>query len=163
MLTACSGSMETRPIMGDRSITPKQAVIEFQQLEKTNIEWGGVIVEVHNLQTTTEFQIIAYPLKKDGRPDLKTSPTGRFIAILEGYVEAADYAKGQRITLSGRITGIRQGKVGEADYNFPLIQADTMQLWPVETTSRNNSRINFGFGVGSGGWSGGGIGVDFGL
>ncbi len=149
--------------MGDRSITPKQAATGFQQIKETIIEWGGAIVDSHNLETTTEFQIIAYPLKKNGKPDLDASPTGRFIAIREGYVETADYSKGQRVTLSGWITGIRQGKVGEADYNFPLIQSDTMQLWPVETTSKSNSRINFGLGVGSGGQTGGSIGVDFGL
>lgn len=163
MLSACNGSIETRPVMGDRSITPKEATHGWQELNETIIEWGGTLVDWHNLETTSEFQIIAYPLKKNGLPDLRAPPNGRFIASLEGYVETAEYTKGQRVTLSGRITGIRRGKVGEADYGFPLLQSDTMQLWPLESTSRSNSRINFGLGVGSGGHSRGSIGIGFGF
>lgn len=163
ILAACSGSMPSRPVMGERSVTPKEAAQDITQVESVVVEWGGVIVETNNLQDSTEIQIIAYPLKDNGRPNLNQSPTGRFIAVNQGYLETADYAKGRNITLSGSISEIRQGKVGEAGYRFPLIHPNEVQLWPAQTSSGSRSRLHFGIGVGSGGRSHSGVGIGVGL
>ncbi len=163
LLVACSGSMPSRPIMGDRSISPQAAAEEITRTESLVIEWGGVIVETQNLEASSEIQIIAYPLRDNGKPDLDEPPIGRFIAINQGYLEYADYRKGRTITLSGSVAGIRQGKVGEADYSFPLLEPVEMQLWPLETASESQSRWRFGIGVGSGGRSHGSIGIGIGL
>ena len=124
---------------------------------------AGVIVEPVNLESTTELQIIAYPLQRNGKPDLAQSPNGRFIAKIDGYLEPADYAPGRRVTVSGRVAEIRQGKVGEADYLFPVVQPDSLNLWPVESQSSGRSRLHFGIGVGSGGRTGGSVGVGVGF
>jgi len=163
LLPACSGSMQSRPVMGDRAITPQLAVQEITKLGALVVEWGGVIVETHNLETSSEIQIIAYPLQDNGKPDLDEPPGGRFIAVSPDYVESADYRKGRSITLSGALLGIRQGKVGLADYEFPLLQPNEMQLWPLPSKSESSSRWHFGFGVGSGGRSRGSIGIGIGL
>lgn len=163
ILSACSGSMQSRPVMGERSISPGKAAQDITQLKSVVIEWGGVIVETTNLETSTEIQILAYPLKENGQPNLNESPTGRFIAASQGYLESADYTKGRSITLSGTVSGIRQGKVGKADYSFPLVDPDEMQLWPVQTTPDSKSRLHFGIGLGSGGRSSGSIGIGIGL
>ena len=155
--------MQSRPVMGERSISPREVAQDITQIKSVVVEWGGVIVETSNLETSTEIQIIAYPLKDNGRPDLDESPTGRFIAASQGYLETADYTKGRRITLSGTVSGIRQGKVGEADYTFPLVTPKELQLWPSQTTSNSKTRLHFGFGAGSGGRSGGSIGIGIGL
>ncbi len=163
LLSACSGSMQTRPVMGDRSISPAEAAQDITRLKSVVVEWGGVIVETHNLETSSEIQIIAYPLEDDGKPDLDKPPSGRFIAVSQGYRESVDYKKGRTITLSGAVLGIRQGKVGKADYNFPLVQPNEMQLWPLPSSSDSSSRWHFGFGIGSGGGSHGSIGIGIGL
>lgn len=162
ILSACSGSMQSRPIMGDRSISPLEAAQEIPQDKSVVVEWGGVIVETHNKESSTEVQVIAYPLKDNGRPDLDAPPTGRFIAVSPGYLETADYTKERTITLSGTLLGLRQGKVGEADYSFPLLNPNEMQLWPLESASKPKSRWRFGIGVGTGG-SRGSIGIGLGL
>lgn len=162
ILSACSSTLE-RPVKGDRTITPKEVAQDSKLAKAGVVEWGGVIVEPRNLEATTEFQIIAYPLRQSGRPDLDKSPTGRFIAVSPGYLETGDYAKGRQVTLSGRIAEIRPGKVGEADYEFPIIESDDIHLWPIESNTRSKSSVRFGLGVGSGGRSGGSIGIGVGF
>jgi outer membrane lipoprotein len=102
--------MQSRPVMGDRSISPGEAAQDITRFKSVTVEWGGVIVETRNLETSSEIQIIAYPLQDNGKPDLDEPPTGRFIAVSQGYLETADYKKGRAITLSGALLGIRQSQ-----------------------------------------------------
>ena len=156
-----SGCEATLPVTGDRSITPKQVAAEDEEYGSSRIQWGGIIVNTRNLQHTTELELIAYPLGITGRPDTTTLPQGRFIAIKTGYLETVDYAKGRLATLDGIISGFRDGKVGDADYRYPTIDVDSMKLWPQDYGMERRPRIHFGIGVGSGGYSGGGIGIGF--
>lgn len=160
-LTACGG-LQNRQVMGDRSLTPLKVAQALPEDNTLVVEWGGVIVETRNLESTTEIQVIAYPLRKNGKPDLDDPPVGRFIAISEGYLESADYSKGRTLTLSGTLLGLRKDKVGEADYTFPLLKPLEIELWPPEKPTEPKSRWHFGIGVGTGG-SRGSIGVGIGL
>jgi outer membrane lipoprotein len=162
LLSACSTTIQ-RPVMGERDITPQMAVQDPDPLHGKVIEWGGAVVEAHNLRDTTELQILAYPLKKNGQPDLDKSPTGRFIAVSKGYLETADYKRGRQVTMSGVLKGIRRGKVGEHDYLFPVLELNELLLWPLPSRSSSRTGVHFGFGAGSGGWSGGSIGIGIGF
>jgi len=162
LLSACSTTVQ-RPVMGERDVTPRMALQDPDSLQSKVLEWGGAIVESRNLPDTTELQILAYPLTKNGRPDLDESPTGRFIAVAKGYLEPADYQTGRQVTLSGTLDGIRKGKVGEADYLFPVLRLNELMLWPQPSGSTPRTGVHFGFGAGSGGWSGGSIGIGIGF
>ena len=106
MLAGCSGSLQ-RQVMGERSITPKEVAQQPIMDTALVIEWGGVIAQTENLASTTEIEIIAYPLQDNGRPDLDEPPSGRFIAIIQGFLEPADHRPGRSITLSGNLSGVR--------------------------------------------------------
>jgi len=146
-----------------RGVTPTQAAATEIGVRSRPLQWGGVIVETRNLAETTELQILAYPLKSNGQPDLSASPTGRFIAQRPGYLERVDYRKGRQVTATGKLTERRTGQVGEAAYTFPVLLTDELVLWPEQSDRQVNPRVNFGIGVGSGGrsWGGVGIGVGF--
>ena len=162
ILSACTTAGK-RQVMGEREISPAIVVEEGRKLPDTVLEWGGTIVDSQNLPTTTEIRILAYPLQEDGQPETEKPTTGRFIAIVHGYLETADYRAGRQVTLSGKLRGIRDGKVGEADYRFPVIEADALMLWPLPLGYPDRTGVHFGFGLGSGGWSGGSIGIGFGF
>jgi outer membrane lipoprotein len=162
LLTACSTTVK-RPVMGERGITPQMVVQDSGRVQNIVLEWGGAIVDSHNLPDTTEFQILAFPLRNNGQPNTGASPTGRFIAVVKGYQETADYPTGRQVTLSGRLQGIRQGKVGEAAYRFPVLEANEIMRWPITGQSSGRSAVRFGIGAGSGSWSGGSIGIGIGF
>ena len=162
LLGACATTIH-RSVMGERGIPPKEVAQHPDSVSNRVFEWGGVIVEPKNLRDSTELQILAYPLRKDGAPNLDKNPTGRFIAKAKGYLEPADYAAGRQVTLSGHLKEIRIGKVGQADYAFPVLEADEILLWPLPKEDTSRTGVHFGFGAGSGGWSGGSIGIGIGF
>lgn len=148
--------------MGERSPSPSE-VAAVSALPAAVLEWGGVIVDTQNLPERTELQVIAYPLGRSGRPNLDEAPMGRFIAVTPGYLETAEYHKGRQVTLSGKVSGIRQGSVGEAEYLFPIIETAEIQLWPLEAGKAGRTSIHFGIGTGFGVGSGGSIGIGVGF
>jgi len=161
-LSACT-TLESSAPAGNRSISPDQVVRGTFLPSTSPIEWGGVIVGLDNLKQTTELQIIAYPLMRNGQPDTDEAPMGRFIAISEGYLESGDYTRGRRVTVSGTLDSVRNGKIGQADYKFPVLITQQIHLWPKQQVGGSTPSFNFGFGVGSGGSSYGGVGVGIGF
>jgi outer membrane lipoprotein len=104
---------------------------------------------------------LAYPLDADARPQSDSNPLGRFILERAGYLEPATYAEGRRITAVGTVTGTRAGQVGDSDYNYPVITARQLYLWP-PGQGRDGVSVGgyIGFGVG-GGDQDSGIGIGF--
>lgn len=147
----------------ERGVTPSQAAAGKSGIGDKPLQWGGVIVETRNLPKVTELEILAYPLKSNGRPDLSAPPNGRFIARRPGYLEPVDYRKGRQITATGSLAERRTGQVGEAAYTFPILSADELVLWPEQNDRKASPRVNFGLGVGSGGRSWGGVGIGIGF
>lgn len=162
LLSACASSPKVASD-AERGITPTEAVSLELSGAATPLQWGGVIVDTHNLSNSTELQVLAYPLNSSGRPDVSDSPTGRFIVLKAGYLESVDYHKGRQVTATGKLAEKRAGKVGEATYTFPVLLADELVLWPEQSTHKAKPRVNFGLGVGSGGRSWGGVGIGIGF
>lgn len=93
------------------------------------IRWGGTIIAVDNDAEESRLEIIARPLRRDGRPlDADTSP-GRFIVVIDGFLDPAIFIEGRDITIYGMIEGERTGRIGERDYVYPVIRAIEYQLW----------------------------------
>ena len=127
-------------------LTPKAAAAN--SANEHPIIWGGVIINATNLATTTRLEILAYPLDKKHHPKTSEDAEGRFFVEKKGYLETADYATSRHITVHGQIISIEKGKVGEADYDFPLVKATKLFLWPRPSQQTDSdSRIHFGFGV----------------
>jgi len=69
---------------------------------------------------------------------------------MPGYVEPLDYPSGSLITVSGKLNGSRAGKVGEANYVFPLVSATQSHVWTRKELEQGRSNVSFGLGVGVG-------------
>ena len=109
--------------------------------------WGGMIVEVRNYERHSEFEILAFPLDDKQRPLLEQRDHGRFIAIVPGYVEAANWPLGRYVSVVGHVTGDRRGAIREAEYVYPEVAADNLHLWPRDFR-KPGPRISVGIGVG---------------
>jgi outer membrane lipoprotein len=59
-----------------------------------------------------------------------------------------DHAPGRRITVTGTLEDKLEGRVGEAAYQYPLVQARAIHLWPRDTADDTGSRTRFNIGVG---------------
>lgn len=159
MLVGCS-TTEVAQISGptpqDLSRNPDQS------LKGQETTWGGEIVSLRNEADRTIVEILAYPLSSSGEPLSDRNSLGRFLADRPGFLEPKEYTAGKRITVTGRLLGYKDGKVGETAYTYPVLEARDISLYQ-ETQPRyydQKPRVNVGVGVGSYG-SGVGIGIGF--
>ena len=160
-LAGCAGP-RCMPLTGLSPTTPAAITATGDHLGE-RVRWGGSLSSVRHLKDSTEIEVIAYPLDSCGRPRLDASPLGRFILARAGFVETAGRPPGSLLSATGLILGLRDGRVGEADYRFPVLRADSLSWWPGSTSDTLVSPrpwVNIGIGGGSGGY-GGGVGIYF--
>ena len=160
---ATTGGDTCRRPVGDRSLTPERAALDDGRIG-TAITWGGTLVSTRNLADATDMEVLAYPLDDCGRPLLGEPARGRFIIRRPGYLETAGLAPGRRITASGRIIDMADGRIGEAEYRFPVLEDAAPRVWPERAASYGGANVRpwISVGVGGGrGWSGGGVGIWF--
>jgi outer membrane lipoprotein len=163
LLTACASGPTFNTLNVDPLLTPQKVTANPQPATGKSVQWGGTIVSTANLQNSTQIEVLAYPLDSDGRPKTGGAAQGRFILERTGFLDPASYAAGRQVTVVGKVSGTRTGRVGEADYVYPVVTATQLHLWPT-AQSRSGTSTIFGIGVGGGsGGSGGGVGVGFGF
>ena len=146
ILTACSSPAKFDTQNIDLNITPQQVSSETDFADDTQVLWGGVIVSSENLQNVTQFEVLAYPLDSNQRPDTDKTAEGRFIAIQQGYLEINDYKQGKQISISGTLQDLRTGSIGETTYTYPVINIVQLHLWEKKTVS-TEPQFHFGVGV----------------
>jgi outer membrane lipoprotein len=142
-LNACATSPEFDTAGLDASITPQTAVGEMSTLRGEPVLWGGVVITSTNLKDSTQVEILAYPLNSNQRPNREQKPLGRFLAVQKGYLETTDYAPGRLITVRGNLADKRAGRVGDAEYTYPVVNITQLYLW----SDSPESQVQFGFGL----------------
>lgn len=146
LLAACATTPKFDTSSLDLGITPQQVVEGGGSTRGSRVLWGGVIISTSNLKQATQFEILAYPLDSDQRPDISKTPLGRFIARQEGYLESSLYDQGRRLTVSGELQESHTGRIGEADYTYPVLRIEQLQLWP-RRGEPSEPQFHFGIGV----------------
>lgn len=147
VLAGCaSAPLSTEGVAAE--ITPASAAAEPSAADGRTVLWGGVIVAAENLEERTRLQVVGYPLDdRSQRPLTRREPLGRFLAYRDGYLETAEFGAGRRLTVRGTVTGSERGRIGEADYTFPTVRIEALELWPERAEQREGPRIHFGIGV----------------
>jgi len=129
--------------------TPRVAVTDAS-LVGTSVVWGGRVLEIHPGEETTTLEVLAFPLRRNQSPDIGRSSQGRFLVVAPEFLEPGDWGAGRLVTVSGRLSGTREGRIGEADYRFPVVDARDLHLWSAQSAFRHadgRPRISFGFGL----------------
>lgn len=148
-LAGCAPAPIYKPATTTVATAPNIVAQSPNQFTNADVIWGGRVVEVRNLADRSEVEIVGYPLDSSQRPKLDNNGGwGRFIAVMPGYVESFNYPTGALVTLTGRITGVRNGNVGEASYVFPLVGVAQSHVWTADEMNAGKSNVSFGIGVG---------------
>ena len=106
-----------------------QVVQSPDQYKGAIVRWGGVITNVSNLKTKTQLEVVGKALDKTARPVTDDGSTGRFLVLVEGFLEPTEFAANREITVVGTISGIEKRPIGEFEYTYPVIDAQTYYLW----------------------------------
>lgn len=145
LLSACA----TSPLKLEgvnRNITPAMVDAAHPYLQ-ARVVWGGMIVKTTPLQKNTQIEVLAFPLESNGEPDRQTESLGRFLVLHQGFLEPTDFASGRWISVVGTVGHSQKGKVGEADYLFPVVKSEQLQLWPLTSDSHTQTFFHFGVGI----------------
>jgi outer membrane lipoprotein len=95
---------------------------------------SGVITEIKNTKEGTILEVLQTPANFRGKPADIEESEGRYLAIVERFLDPSTYAKGRSVTVAGKILGKRIQPLGKTEYTYPFIQATEIYLWPVEKT-----------------------------
>ena len=150
MLIACAPPPIYKNTASAVTATPAQVAQTPEHYSGNEVIWGGRIVQVTNFSGHSEIELLAYPLDSSQRPKANDSGSGRFIAVLPGYAEPLDYPPGALMTISGKLNGSRAGKVGQADYVFPLVSTAQSHVWTPAEMEKGRNNVHFGVGLGVG-------------
>lgn len=94
------------------------------------LRWGGVILATENREDTSRLTIVGFPLNDSGRPSIASTSPGRFIAVMNAFLEPLVYSRDREITVTGKLAKTEISKVGEFDYEYPVIDVEAFYLWP---------------------------------
>ena len=130
----------------DRTLTPATVLVDFPTSQSSKVIWGGIIVNSQNLRKGSLLEVLAYPLGFNDEPDTQKAPLGRFLTEHPEYLETANYAAGRLITVVGPLLEIRKGIIGEAQYDYPVMTAEQLHLWPT-ADQQSDTQLYFGVGV----------------
>jgi len=95
------------------------------------VRWGGMITRIENRQSHSQLEIIALPLDSEGRPQQSDQSPGRFIALVDQFLEPEVYSPERMLTIVGTLQTTETRKIGEFPYVYPVIQVEHYYLWPI--------------------------------
>lgn len=149
-LVACASGPKFDTSAVDKALLPTAVAADVDTTRGRTAMWGGPIINSRNFEDRSQLEVLAYPLNDAGRPRLDQSPLGRFLIDRAGYLETVDYAPGRLVTAIGPVAGVRSGTVGDARYNYPVLEARQLHLWPRSETVPRSTNPQFHFGIGIG-------------
>jgi outer membrane lipoprotein len=163
LLILLLGACASEPVTQSTGPTPID--VRERNLASGEVHWGGQIVKVENLSDRTLVEVLSLPLDGNGVPQTNAQPQGRFIVDKSGFLEPQEYAVGRLLEVRGRLNGFSDGKVGQADYRYPVVLSERVRLVEDTAIGSGSPRVfpSIGIGVGSGGSSWGGVGVGIGF
>lgn len=91
--------------------------------------WGGVIAKIENNAENTVLEVVHFQLSSSTRPLQKDQTQGRFKVYYQGFLDPVIYKEGRSITAVGKIAKNEAGKIGEHEYDYPVLTANNVHLW----------------------------------
>lgn len=129
-LAACSTIPENLRLQPEPTLGLNQLQEAPLSHKGETVRWGGVIVSTENTQSDSRIELVAYPLSGSARPMIDDTSQGRFIAVVNGFVDPLVYTKGREMTVVGKIEDRLDRKIGEYTYHYPVVKVSTYTLWP---------------------------------
>lgn len=129
-LALLSGCVTTpQPLRGEFSaFTPQTA--QNQNASGQRVRWGGDIIKTTPGQSETCFEVLAHGLDTNGQPVQSDNSQGRFISCAPGFYDPTVYAEDRELTIIGTLSEPVTNKIGNYDYRYPRVAAQTVYLWP---------------------------------
>ncbi|HTG02190.1 MAG TPA: Slp family lipoprotein [Nitrospirota bacterium] len=93
---------------------------------------GGIVANTRLTPDGSEIEALYVPVDALGNLKDGAHIQGRFLALYpkaSGMLDPVIYKKGREVTVAGEFTGIRNGKIDEMEYAFPVFKIRQIYLW----------------------------------
>jgi len=107
---------------------------------------GGKIIENRTSDVGTELEVLQLELDGDDRPTDSDHSAGRFMVKTKQFLDPEIYARGDRVTVAGRVQGGETRPIGRMAYTYPVIRLVEIKKW---IHQRHSPRFHFGIGFGT--------------
>ncbi len=129
LLQGCFPISKQLRSQADKALTFQQVFQNPDAYKGKIVIWGGEVVETINQKDgTTLIVVLQRPLDWTQEPEFRRSE-GRFVILVEGYVDPYVFRRGRRITVAGEILGKKVMRLGELEYPYPLLLSKQIYLW----------------------------------
>ncbi len=131
-VTGCAVVPEPIQVAEDTPLVPFDQVMnntnEVAALGE-KARWGGKIVSVQNKKEFSEIEVIYFPESSNGKPRTGEQSTGRFKALVPGFVDPLVFQQDRLITIIGMVSEPAEGIIGEQAYTYPTLDAAGYYMW----------------------------------
>jgi outer membrane lipoprotein len=126
----------------------------FSALQKTPdaykgevVMLGGRILETKVSSALSDLTVLQLAIDIYGRPVNPDQSGGRFIVQTKKLLDPAVFQKAMYLTVVGTLKGSKVESIGGFQYDYPLVEAIEIKLWPKDMRTR--PIIHIGIGVGA--------------
>jgi len=110
-------------------VSVARAQQQAAEVRGERVRWGGEILAVHNHRDVSDVVVLRRDLFNQGEPKPSGGEAKRFIARFQGFIDPAEYAREQRLTVVGRLDGNEVLPVGNYDYTHPVVRVEQSYRW----------------------------------
>ncbi len=91
---------------------------------------GGVIARTTATDKGSMIEVMYLPVDSRGYLRGVLASHERFLAISPGrFLDPLIFSKGREVTVAGKFADIRNGKIDEMEYVYPLFEIEELYLW----------------------------------
>jgi outer membrane lipoprotein len=113
----------------DRSLTYSALASHPDEFKGKIALLGGTIVQTVPKPGETEIEVVQKDLLSSGEPRLTDKSEGRFLVVVNRFLDPAIYQPGRGLTVAGKVQSSVVRRIGELDYRYPVIAGEELHLW----------------------------------
>ncbi len=92
--------------------------------------WGGEVIHTTNQKDKTSLmEVLQRPLDWGEEPDRAKPSGGRFLVLVQEFLDPHIYRNGKKVTVAGEIIGEKTQLLGQFEYRYPLLLSKEIYLW----------------------------------
>ncbi len=132
-LSGCTPALSRQFREQIRAPIPFKTLLEEAESYKgQKVILGGYVLETVNEPTRSLLTILQAPLDYQNKPKPQDLSEGRFLVETRKFLDPEIYSKNRKLTVGGKVLGMRLQPLGNRSYRYPVIEAEEVHLWPKE-------------------------------
>lgn len=129
VISGCASVPQVLETAKEQPLVTYEDVVMNKAPQAAMARWGGVIAQVENNAQGSIIEMVHYPLKSDGRPNLRKASIGRFKVLIDGFIDPLVFKEERVVSVLGTVGEPIEGMVSEQVYIYPSINATGYYLW----------------------------------